>query len=79
MFVDTDVPPVIFAVMPMFAWHAFRGTLREATSCSPSSASSGPAMTEVWQVGPIWALGDRYGLAPELVSGVLQLFLSTAA
>ena len=26
VFMSTNAPLVIFAVMPMFAWHAFRGT-----------------------------------------------------
>ncbi len=75
VFASTDAPLVIFAVMPMFAWHAFRGTLREATILLTVVGVIGTVMTEVVQVGPIYALGDRYGIAPELASGVLQLFL----
>ncbi len=74
VFLATDIPPIVFAVMPMFAWHAFRGTLREATLLLAMVAVIGSSVT-VLGVGPIWALGDTYGLAPELVSGVLQLFL----
>ncbi len=74
VFLATDIPPIVFAVMPMFAWHAFRGTLREATLILTVVAVIGSSVT-VLGVGPIWALGERYALAPELVSGVLHLFL----
>ncbi len=74
VFAVTDAPPVVFAVMPMFAWHAFRGTLREATLLLAGVGLIGTVLTEL-QVGPIFGLGERYGLAPELASGVLQLFL----
>ena len=60
--------------MPMFAWLGFRGSLREATlvltaigAMSHRRAPSGG--------GPIWALEGRYGLARELVTGFLQVFL----
>ncbi len=75
VFVATDAPLVIFAVMPMFAWHAFRGTLREATILLTVVGVIGTVASEVFQVGPIYALGDRYAMAPELSHGVLQLFL----
>ena len=74
VFFSTDAPPVVFAVMPMFAWHAFRGTLREATLLLTLVAVIGSSAS-VFELGPIWGLGDRYGLPPEIVSGVLQLFL----
>ncbi len=74
VFLSTEAPPVIFAVMPMFAWHAFRGTLREATVLLTIAAAIGSTFTAL-HTGPIWGLGPRYGLAPEVVSGVLQLFL----
>ncbi len=74
VFLNTDSPPVVFAVMPMFAWHAFRGTLREATVLLSIVAVIGSTLT-VLETGPIWGLADRYGLPPELVAGVLQLFL----
>lgn len=74
LFVRSDVPPVVFAVMPMFAWHAFRGTLREATLLLTLVATIGSAAS-VLEIGPIWGLGEWYGLSPELVGGVLQLFL----
>jgi PAS domain S-box-containing protein len=74
LFVSSDVPPVVFAVMPMFAWHAFRGTLREATVLLSIVAGIG-ATASVLELGPIWGMGERYGLPPEIVAGVLQLFL----
>jgi PAS domain S-box-containing protein len=74
VFLVTDIPPVVFAVMPMFAWHAFRGTLREATVLLTVVAVIGSAASML-QIGPIWGLGERYGLPPELVAGILQLFL----
>ncbi len=60
--------------MPMFAWHAFRGTLREATVLLTLVGVIGTTMT-LLGIGPIYALGERYGIAPELANGVLQLFL----
>ena len=74
IFAITDAPPIVFAVMPMFAWHAFRGTLREATILLTLVALFGSAAT-VLEIGPIWALGEHYALAPEIANGVLQLFL----
>jgi PAS domain S-box-containing protein len=74
LFLSSDIPLVVFAVMPMFAWHAFRGTLREATVLLAVVATIG-SVAGVLGVGPIWALGERYGLAPEVSWGVLQLFL----
>jgi PAS domain S-box-containing protein len=74
VFVSADVPLVVFAVMPMFAWHAFRGTLREATVLLSVVAAIGSFAT-VLRIGPVWGLGERYGLEPEIVGGVLQLFL----
>ena len=61
--------------MPMFAWHAFRGTLREATLLLTLVGGHRHRPDGAASIGPIYALGDRYGLAPELVGGVLQLFL----
>ena len=69
-----NIPLIIFAAMPMFAWHAFRGTLREATVLLALVSVIG-SVTTALDVGSVWGLGERYGLAPELVSGVLQLFL----
>jgi PAS domain S-box-containing protein len=65
---------VVFVVMPMFAWLAFRGTLRETALLLNLVAVIGVVMTAL-HVGPVWDLGDRYDLAPELAIGVLQLFL----
>ncbi len=78
VFLATDVPPVVFAVMPMFAWHAYRGTLRGATVLLTTVAAIGTVVTEAGH-GPIWSLGERYDLAPELVDGVLQLFVIDCA
>jgi PAS domain S-box-containing protein len=74
LFASSDVPPIVFAVMPMFAWHAFRGTLREATVLLTIVATLG-SLASVLEIGPIWGLGDRYGLPPEITAGILQLFL----
>jgi PAS domain S-box-containing protein len=74
VFWRTDVPPVMFAVMPMFAWYAFRGTLREATLLLTLVGAVGTVMTGA-HLGPIWGLTQHYDIAPEFVSGVLQLFL----
>jgi PAS domain S-box-containing protein len=74
VFISTNAPLVIFAVMPMFAWHAFRGTLREATVLLTLTGVIGTTLTML-QFGPVYALGTRYGLQPELANGVLQLFL----
>lgn len=74
VFLVSDIPPVVFAVMPMFAWHAFRGTLREATVLLSVVAVIG-STASVLEIGPIWGLGERYGLPPEMVAGILQMFL----
>ncbi len=74
VFVSSDVPPLLFVVMPMFAWLGFRGTLREATLLLTVVAAVATVLT-AWQVGPVWGLESRYDLAPELASGFLQLFL----
>jgi PAS domain S-box-containing protein len=74
VFLFAGAPPVVFAVMPMFAWHAFRGTLREATVLLTVVGVIGTGLTFAG-IGPIWGLEARYDLAPELVNAVLQLFL----
>jgi PAS domain S-box-containing protein len=74
VFASASVPPIVFVVMPMFAWLAFRGTLREATLLLTLVATLGTVMTALG-IGPVWGLGDRYGLAPEIVIGIMQLFL----
>ncbi|WP_091731348.1 sensor histidine kinase [Nocardioides scoriae] len=78
IFTATDIPPVVFAVMPMFAWYAFRGTLREATLLLTLVSAVGVGVTAL-DTGPIWGLGQRYDLPPELVHGVLQLFVVDCA
>ncbi len=74
LFAFTDIPPVVFAVMPMFAWHAFRGTLRESTLLLTVVGVIGTGFTAAG-IGPISGLGPLYDLPEEVVSGVLQLFL----
>ncbi len=74
IFLASDIPLVAFAVMPMFAWHAYRGTLREATLLLVVVAVVG-SVSGVLETGPVWGLGERYGLAPEISWGVLQLFV----
>ena len=74
VFLPSDAPLVVFAVMPMFAWHAFRGSLREATLLLTIVGIIGTAVTMAG-IGSIHALGPRYGVPPEIVNGVLQLFL----
>ena len=78
LFLTSDLPLIIFAVLPMFAWHAYRGTLREATVLLVFVAGIG-SMAGVLEIGPVWGLGERYGLAPELTWGVLQLFVVDCA
>ena len=74
VFVLADAPPIIFVVMPMFAWLAFRGTLREATLLLAVVGVIGAGLTAA-HIGPIWDIRGRYDLSPELAGGVLQLFL----
>ena len=74
VFWPTTAPPVVFAVMPMFAWYAYRGGLREATLLLTVVAIIGTAFT-VLGVGPIYGLGERYDVPPEVVGAVLQLFV----
>jgi PAS domain S-box-containing protein len=78
IFASTQVPPVVFAVMPMFAWLALRGTLREAGLLLLGVAAIATVLTSL-QLGPVYGLLTSYGLAPELVSGFLQLFLVDCA
>ena len=74
----TAAPPLVFAVMPMFAWLAFRGTLREASLLLTGVGTIATVMTAL-QLGPVHGLGARYDVAPELVVGYLQLFLLDCA
>lgn len=78
LFSFAGAPPLVFAVMPMFAWLAFRGTLREATVLLAGVGVVATVAT-VAGYGPIHALSTRYSLAPELVTGFLQLFLLDCA
>jgi PAS domain S-box-containing protein len=78
VFTSADTPPILFAVMPMFAWLAFRGTLREAAYLLVAVATIGTVLT-TFEIGPVWELGVRYDLAPELVIGFLQLFVLDCA
>jgi len=71
-------PPLVFAIMPMFAWLAFRGTLREAT-LTLTGVGVVASLATIAGFGPIHELTARYSLAPELVIGFLQLFLLDCA
>ncbi|MGZ5399748.1 MAG: PAS domain-containing sensor histidine kinase [Nocardioides sp.] len=72
------VPPLVFAIMPMFAWLAFRGTLREATLLL-TGVGVVATLTTSLGLGPVHELTVRYSLAPELMIGFLQLFLIDCA
>lgn len=78
VFAYAAAPPLVFAVMPMFAWLAYRGTPREATRILALVALISSAAT-VLGLGPVHELAVRYDLAPELVAGFLQLFLIDCA
>ena len=78
VFLFAGVPPVIFAVMPMFAWLAFRGTLREASLLLTGVAAIATATTALG-LGPVHDLLQRYDIATELATGFLQLFLLDCA
>jgi PAS domain S-box-containing protein len=71
-------PPLVFAIMPMFAWLAFRGTLREASLLLAGVGAVATGMTLLGQ-GPVDELLVRYDLDQELVNGFLQLFLLDCA
>ncbi len=74
IFASSDVPPLVFLVMPMFAWLGFRGTLREATVVLMVVAAVSTAATALG-LGPVAALSTRYGFPDELVDAYLQVFL----
>ncbi len=78
IFCYAAAPPLVFAVMPMFGWLAFRGTLREASLLLTGVGAVATVMT-LAGLGPVAELADRYALAPELVTGFLQLFLVDCA
>ena len=64
--------------MPMFAWLAFRGTLREASLLLAGVGAVATGMT-LLGLGPVHELLVRYDLDQELVIGFLQLFLLDCA
>jgi PAS domain S-box-containing protein len=78
LFLFSDVPPLVFAVMPMFAWLAFRGTLREASLLLVGVSIVANTLT-AYQLGPVWDLQVRYDLPAQLAGGFLQLFLLDCA
>ena len=78
IFSYADAPPLVFAIMPMFAWLAFRGTLREATLLLTGVGVVATLATSLG-FGPVHELAVRYSLEPELVIGFLQLFLIDCA
>jgi PAS domain S-box-containing protein len=78
LFSYASAPPLVFAVMPMFGWLAFRGTLREASLLLVGVGVVATGAT-VAGLGPVHELESRYALPPELVTGFLQLFLVDCA
>lgn len=78
VFSDLVPAPIIFAVMPMFAWHAFRGTLRDAAWMLIGTAAIATTLTTL-DIGPVAALGERWGLSADGISAVLQLFVLDCA
>lgn len=74
VFAFADFPPVVFAVMPMFAWHAFRGRVREASVLLAGVSVIGIVAT-LGEHGPIWGFLTRYDVPPEIALAVFQLFL----
>ena len=78
IFLFSSVPPLVFAVMPMFAWLAFRGTLREASLLLVGVSIVANTLTAL-QLGPVWDLQTRYDLPAQLAAGFLQLFLLDCA
>ena len=78
VFSSTQAPPLLFLVMPMFAWLGYRGTLREATGVLLVVAAVATEATALG-FGPVDALSTRYGLPAELVDAYLQVFLLDCA
>lgn len=78
IFLVADAPPVVFAIMPMFAWLAFRGSLREASLLLTAVAVVATSLTAA-HLGPVHGLMARYDLSAEMMTGYLQLFLLDCA
>ena len=78
LFLFSNLPPLVFAVMPMFAWLAFRGTLREASLLLVGVSIVANVLT-AFHLGPVWDLQSRYDLPAQLAGGFLQLFLLDCA
>ena len=78
IFLFVDAPPVIFAIMPMFAWLAFRGTLREASLLLTGVGLVMTFLTSL-RIGPVHDLMTRYAISAEMKTGYLQLFLIDCA
>ncbi len=78
IFLFADAPPIIFAIMPMFAWLAFRGTLREASLLLTGVALVTTFLTSA-RLGPVHDLMTRYDISAEMKTGYLQLFLLDCA
>ncbi len=78
IFSSSEAPPLVFLVMPMFAWLGYRGTLREATGVLLVVAAVATEATALG-LGPVDALSTRYGLPAELVDAYLQVFLLDCA
>ncbi|MGH3346596.1 MAG: ATP-binding protein, partial [Nocardioides sp.] len=78
IFSYAEAPPILFAIMPMFAWLAFRGTLREAGLLLAGVGAIATGATLLGQ-GPVQELVVRYDLSQELVTAFLQLFLLDCA
>lgn len=66
--------PLMFAVLPMFAWYAYRGTPRDAIRVVVGVALIVAVTTELG-IGPIAGLGPRYGLSEAAMHLVGQLFI----
>ena len=79
LFLFSDAPPLVFAVMPMFAWLAFRGTLREASlllvgvSIVANTPDRVPARPRLGPPGPLRPPAASWPAA------FLQLFLLDCA
>ena len=78
IFAFSAVPPLVFLIMPTFAWLGYRGTLREASVLLAVVATIGSVFTGLG-LGPVWGLVDRYSLAPGLAVGFLAMFLLDCA